>query len=318
MTDPIISKLPKRRFGRLGWSIAPVGLGGAWLHGAGGRKNTPEESAQLVLDAVDLGLDYIDTSINYGDSELFIGEAYSRLAPERRPILATKTKVIREGDSADLIYASCLASLERLRLPKVDLLQLHEAECYGDDRILGPRGALVGLQRCRAEGLCDGIGITGRDVDLLARMVDTGEFDSVLTYLEYDLATANAARELMPAAARHDVAVIAGSPARMGMFAGDGLLARWEQQPEPIKFMREKLEGLFGVPVGQMAPLSTRFLLADPRVTNINVGSSRLSSLRSSVEAALLGPLPAEQVARIRTWQAQADPAWPPESYHFA
>jgi len=289
--------LEVRRFGRLGWPVKVIGLGGAWLRKD--RSKPIEECAELVVEAVARGVDFIDTSIRYGDSELIIGHAWPQIPVEQRPRLATKSQVIKDGDAADGVYQSCLNSLERLGVEKVDLFQLHESELYGWDRIMGPRGAAEGLKRCRDEGLCEGIGVTGRPPDLLARLVDTGEFDSVLTYYEYDLITSAACHELMPAAERHDVAVIAGSVARMGLFAYQNE-DRWAKQPDECRARREPIEKLFGKPIYELADESMRYLLADPRVSNIVVGSSQMGSLLSSVEAALAGPLPDDVVAEVR------------------
>ncbi len=305
-----LSQLPARRFGRLGWMIRPIGLGGAWLQGRSGEPVDPDKAAQLVVDAVDLGIDYIDTSIRYGNSELYIGAALRQIPRAQWPRIATKSQVIpADQPTADGVYQSVLNSLERLGMERIDLMQIHEVECYGFDRIMGPGGALEGLRRAQSEGLCEGIGVTGRPTDLLAQLIDTGEFDATLSYFEYDLATSAATRDLLPACERHDAGFVAGSPARMGMFAGAGLLTHWDRQPEDIRRMRPELERIFGRPVSEMADLSVRFLYSDPRVHNINIGSSRLTSLISSIEAALAGPLPAEQLAEVRElhgWQAPA------------
>jgi aryl-alcohol dehydrogenase-like predicted oxidoreductase len=298
-----MAAVPRRRLGRLGFEVRPVGLGGAWLRGRKHEKSL-EEGAELVLAAVELGVDYLDTSIRYGDSELVIGRALAQLPAARHPRIATKSDVIPEGrDTAQGVFDSCRRSLDRLGLARVDVLQLHEAECYGFDRIMAPGGALDGLRRARQAGYCLGIGVTGRPPDLLARLLDTGAFDTVLTYFEYDLATAAATRELLPAAVRHDVGVIAGSPVRMGMFAGDGLLSKWDRQPEEIRAMRPRLEAIFGRPAHEMADLAVRYLYSDPRVHQISVGSSQLASLASSIRAAAEGPLPAEQLALVREAQ---------------
>ncbi|NUP98335.1 MAG: aldo/keto reductase [Armatimonadetes bacterium] len=300
MEQDVLAGLPRRRFGRLGWQVAPIGLGGAWLRGRAKERKPLEEAAETVLGAVRLGIDLIDTSIRYGDSELVIGQALKQLPPAARPRIATKSQVIKEPhEPAAGVYDSCLRSLARLGLERVDLFQIHEVEMYGWDRIMGPKGALEGLRRCRDEGLCEGIGVTGRPPDLLARLVDTGEFDSVLTYYEYDLLTAAATRELMPAAERHEVAVIAGSPARMGLFARpDG--ARWDHQPADVRARVPRLEQLLGKAIHELADESVRYLLADERIANISIGSSRLSSLESSIAAAAEGPLDPELVERLR------------------
>ncbi|MBI2299884.1 MAG: aldo/keto reductase [Armatimonadetes bacterium] len=294
----LLAALPSRRFGRLGWMVRPIGLGGAWLRGRRGEKSL-EEGAETVLAALKLGVDFIDTSIRYGDSELVLGLALAEVPADQRPYLATKSQVIQDGDIADGVYRSCQESLSRLRLEQVDLFQIHEVECYGYDKIMGAGGALEGLRRAQAAGLCTGIGVTGRPPDLLVRLVETGEFDSVLTYYEYDLVTAEATKALLPAAERHDVGVIGGSPARMGMFSRPDE-RRWQHHPEPVRARVPKLEALLGKPVHEMADDSIRYLFADERVHTLVIGSSGVESLISSIRAALAGPLEEPVLGEVR------------------
>ncbi|MCC7495494.1 MAG: aldo/keto reductase [Fimbriimonadaceae bacterium] len=308
MTDVLkLTDLPARRFGRLGWPVRPIGLGGAWLRGRDGRLSI-DAGAQTVVAAVELGIDLIDTSIRYGDSELVIGAALSQIAPARRPRIATKSQVIpADQPTADGVLRSCEQSLQRLGLPRVDLFQIHEVEQYGYDRIIGPGGALEGLRRCQAAGLCEGIGVTGRPPDLLARLLQTGEFDAVLTYYEYDLVTSAATRELLPAAVQHDVGVIAGSPARMGYFSRP-MGERWARQPAPVQAARYRIEEVLGCPIHETADAAIRYLYSDPRVHNISIGSSQIGSLQSAIQAVLPGPFDEATLLRLRG--AVSDGAW--------
>lgn len=293
----VLDGLAGRRFGRLGWQVKPIGLGGAWLRGRG-QKLSIEEGAQTVLQALELGVDFIDTSIRYGDSELVIGEALKDLPRDQWPRIATKSQIIKEGSVADGIVGTCEDSLQRLGTDHIELFQIHEADTYGFDRIMGPDGALEGLRRCQQFGYCEGIGVTGRRTPELTALVETGEFDSVLTFYEYDLATVAATHDLMPAAKQHDVAVIAGSPARMGLFAVNSV-ERLERHPAEIQARIPKLEALLGKPYYELANDSIRFLLADPAIQSIVIGSSRIESLENSIEAALLGPLPDDVVQQV-------------------
>lgn len=298
LQDGVVTTLPARRFGRLGWMVRPIGLGGAWLRGRRGEKSI-DEAAELVLEAVRLGVDFIDTARRYGDSELVIGAAFRQLPADRRPYLATKSQVIPADEPAgEGVLRSCEDSLQRLGVDRIDLFQIHECECYGYDRIMGPGGALEGLRECQKRGYCTAIGVTGRRTDLLAQLVETGEFDSALTYYEYDLATVAATRDLMPAAERHDVAVIGGSPARMGLFAQSSI-ARLERQPADVQARIPRLEALFGRPYYELANESIRFLLRDPRMQVQVIGSSRIESLESAIAAALAGPLDDETAAAV-------------------
>ncbi len=289
-----------RRFGRLGWFVRPLGLGGAWL-----RPDSPERGIEVVLAAVDAGLDYLDTAPLYGPSEEVIGAALAELPAERRPRLATKAGVVPRGEfeyTADWMLRSAERSLARLGVERVDLLQLHEVEQAGWRRIMGPGGCLEGLRACRRRGWCEGIGVTGRDVALLTRLVQTEEFDAVLTYYEYDLLTAAAARELLPAAAAREVAVVLASPNRMGLFCRPE--ADWARQPADVAARRPALEQLLGRPAHQLGGEALRYLLGDPRAAVVLVGCATVAEWHQAAERAAAGPLPLQQAAAIRALSA--------------
>jgi aryl-alcohol dehydrogenase-like predicted oxidoreductase len=104
-----------------------------------------------------------------------------------RIFLATKT-----GDrTAAGAYDSIRRSLERLRVDRVDLLQLHSVGDLDDlDRASGPGGALEGAIRARDEGLTGGIGITGHGMRAPAvhrEALRRFPFDTVLTPYNYRL-----------------------------------------------------------------------------------------------------------------------------------
>jgi aryl-alcohol dehydrogenase-like predicted oxidoreductase len=98
-----------------------------------------------------------------------------------RIFLATKT-----GDrTAAGAYDDIRHSLERLRVDRVDLLQLHSVGDLDDlDRRVGPGGALEGAIRARDEGLVGAIGITGHGMRAPAvhrEALRRFSFDTVLT-----------------------------------------------------------------------------------------------------------------------------------------
>jgi aryl-alcohol dehydrogenase-like predicted oxidoreductase len=104
-----------------------------------------------------------------------------------RIFLATKT-----GDrTAGGAYESVRRSLARLRVDRVDLLQLHSVGDLDDlDRRTGPDGALEGAIRARDEGLVGAIGITGHGMRAPAvhrAALRRFPFDTVLTPYNYRL-----------------------------------------------------------------------------------------------------------------------------------
>src|SRR5262245_4172488 len=122
-------------FGRRGHESSRVIFGAAALGAM--RQEKADQILQLLLDH---GVNHIDTAASYGDSELRVGPWMER--HRDRFFLATKT-----GDrTADGARASVRRSLERLRVERVDLIQLHNLvdECEWETA-LGPGGALEAL-----------------------------------------------------------------------------------------------------------------------------------------------------------------------------
>jgi aryl-alcohol dehydrogenase-like predicted oxidoreductase len=145
-------------------------------------QETADGSIALALDA---GINHFDTAAGYGQSELRLGAWMGRIRD--RIFLATKT-----GDrTAGGAYESIRRSLERLRVDRVDLIQLHAVCDLEDlDRATGRGGALEGALRARDEGLVGGIGITGHGMRAPAVHLEglrRFAFDTVLTPFNYRL-----------------------------------------------------------------------------------------------------------------------------------
>lgn len=111
--------------------VHPVGLGCMSLSWAYGTAPSEEESARLLLRALDLGYDHFDTANIYGlgHNESLIGNTVK--ARRQEIFLATKTGIIVDGPrrgidcSPAAIRASIDMSLTRLQTDHVDLYYLH-------------------------------------------------------------------------------------------------------------------------------------------------------------------------------------------------
>jgi len=294
-----------RRFGRLGWRVGEVGLGGAWL---GGRRNELplDIAAETVRRALELGVNYIDTAPVYGNyySERIIGCALEGWRGE--VFVATKVGRLPEGFdySKDGVWRSFEGSLERLRRDYVDLLQIHESEVAGWEGVFGRGKVLEAIKEMRDQGLVRGIGITGADLDLLARAVETGEFDSVLTYNKYDLVTQEAKHKLVPVAQEHDVAVILGSPLHMGLLGGrkeELLRDRPSYVTEDMVRKLGRLEGMAREFGDSLAQFALRYLLSDPRVSIVIPATHRPERVEENVAVSEGPRLPEELVREIES-----------------
>jgi aryl-alcohol dehydrogenase-like predicted oxidoreductase len=172
--------MEQRRLGRLGHMSSVLIYGGAALSEV--AQDVADRSIELALDS---GINHFDTAADYGESELRLGSWMPRIRD--RIFLATKT-----GDpTATQAYDSIRRSLERLRVAKVDLLQLHSVGAFDDlDRRTATGGALEGAIRAREEGLVGAIGITGHGMNAPAVHLEALRrfpFDTVLTPYNYRL-----------------------------------------------------------------------------------------------------------------------------------
>ena len=289
-----------RTFGRLGWQVSEIGLGGAWLPGRGGDLSI-EQSAEIVRTALTLGVNYIDTARYYGRSEEILGVALDGVPQPY--YLATKAGCVpRDFDySADAVLRSFETSLRLLRRDRVDLLQIHDVSTAGWDRVMRKGGTLEALHRLKREGAVAGIGVTGRDPDVQARFAATDEFDSVLSYCDYDVTTRLAREVLVPVAAEHRVAVVLGSPLRVGLLG----LPR-DALPGHAAPLRPKLERLYDLAEREGMPLrhlAVRYLLSDADVATVLTGAGSVDELRDALAAASAGPLAGGVLAEIRDIQ---------------
>lgn len=169
-----------RRLGRLGHMSSVLIYGGAALGEV--TQETADASVRLALAA---GINHFDTAAAYGESELRLGAWMQRIRD--RIFLASKT-----GDRTSTgAYDSIRRSLERLRVERLDLIQLH-AVCDLDDlaAATGAGGALEGALRAKEEGLVGAIGITGHGMGAPAVHLEAlhrYSFDTVLTPCNYRL-----------------------------------------------------------------------------------------------------------------------------------
>jgi aryl-alcohol dehydrogenase-like predicted oxidoreductase len=180
-------QLPRRAFGRTGHQSSQV------IFGAAALGTMRQDSADRILPLLDeFGVNHLDTAASYGDSEL-------RLAPwlaTRRAdfFLATKT----DQRTADAARAQLEASLERLGVDHVDLVQLHNlVEPDEWELAHGPGGVVEAMVRARDEGLTRFIGVTGhglRIAGMHVRSLERFDFDSVLFPFNYSLLQIDAYR----------------------------------------------------------------------------------------------------------------------------
>ncbi|OGG51906.1 MAG: hypothetical protein A3F84_02840 [Candidatus Handelsmanbacteria bacterium RIFCSPLOWO2_12_FULL_64_10] len=292
-----------RQFGKTGWKVSEIGLGGSWFYGRPEMGLRPvSHGVRVVERALELGVNYFDTAPLYGKgrSEEVLGVALKGVTQPY--YLATKVGYYPEpfDYTREAVWRGFEASLKRLQRDKVDLLQIHEAEKAGWEGIFGKGRTLEALLEIQAQGLTQHIGLTGSDLTLMRDVLKESDvFVSVITFCKYDLLTQEAKRVLVPTAAERDVAVIAASPLHAGLLGSkrDHWMAqgRFSDLYDRLKRVEELLAH---EPEG-VTHIALRYLLSDPRIKIILSGVSDVEELEVSVSVSDGRYLASELIEKI-------------------
>ena len=258
-------------------TIHRLGFGAMRLTGTGIWGSLDRDAAKRVLQrAIEIGVDFIDTADAYGPdvSERLIGEA---LAPyPRNVIVATKAGLTRGGPGKWTpngrpahLKTACEGSLSRLKVERIDLLQLHTPDpaVPFEDSV----GALADLKR---EGKVDMVGLSNVTVEELHRAQKIVPIVSVQN--RYSLAD-RSAEAVLGECTRQKLAFIPWFP----LAAGEA------EQLKPL----QRVAKAHGVTVFQIA---LAWLLQHSPVMVPIPGTSSLAHLEENMKAAEITLTPAE------------------------
>ena len=286
----------RRRLGAKGPEISVIGYG-AWE--AGGTAWGPNESEQVVIDAIraglDAGIDWIDTAEVYGDgvSELLVGRAVAGRRDE--VTLATKVAPQPEGSGFAPVQVrdACEKSLGRLRTDRIDLYQLHWPDETGVP-LEETWGAMSDLQDA---GLVGHIGVSNFDRGQIETCLAMRHVDSLQP--EFSMLTrANA--DLVRWCGEQGVGVVSYAPLAYGLLTGAistdtrftaGDWRGQEQDEGPFADLKGSLEVVDRLrPVAErigcaLSELALAWNVHQPGVTAAIAGSRNPGHVRSNAAA---------------------------------
>lgn len=227
----------RRRIGSL--EVSVVGLGG---NNFGtdffGARCDGREVKRIVNAALDAGINIIDTAeeysitsfLNEGHSEELIGEALGDRRDEA--IIATKFLNQSEPDpdqrGAARIVAAVEASLRRLETDRIDLYQQHQPDPFTPiEEILEALDGLVLTGKVREVGCSN---FTGEMLDDAAETAARSSFTPYRSCQTQYSILERPSDDLVAAAERHQVALLAYFPLASGLLTGK---YRRGQEPPP-------------------------------------------------------------------------------------
>ena len=220
----------KAALGTSGMDITRVGFG-AWAIGGGdwafswGRQDD-DESVAAIRHALAAGVNWIDTAPMYGlgHSEEVVARALADIPEGERPFVFTKCglrwdehdrrQVARRVGKPASIREECEASLRRLGVERLDLLQMHWPAQDGTP-IEEYWGTLVEL---RAAGKIRAAGLSNHSVAQLEAAEAVGHVDSLQP--PFSAVNRGAGADVVPWCHRHTTGVIVYSPMQSGLLTG--------------------------------------------------------------------------------------------------
>ncbi len=298
--------LATRELGATGLRVSVLGFGGAGLGNL--YREIPDEDARgAVLHSYASGVRYFDTAPFYGFglSELRVGAALAAIEP--KPVISTKVgrrlvptgpqsaAVGREGYFSarpftpvfdygyDAVMRSHAESLERLRVPRVDVLLCHDIGrlTHGQSHDARVREFLDGgyraLRELRDSGAVRAIGLGVNEWEICVELLQHCELDCILLAGRYTLLEQPALAELLPLCERRRVSIICGGPFNSGILAVGsraGAQAHYNYAAVPPQVLQrvralEAVCDAHGVP---LAAAAVQFPLGHPAIATVVAG----------------------------------------------
>jgi len=243
------------RLGSSGLEVSPIGVG-AMAFGEAGRGPHPwaiglEASREAVRVALELGLNLFDTANVYsaGTAEEILGTLLREMATREEVVIATKVQgrmgpgPNREGLSRKAIRQEVDASLRRLGVDYIDLLQIHRF-----DKTTPLDETLTALDDLVRAGKVLYLGASSMDawrfVQARDRQRELGLAQFVSMQNQYSLIAREDEREMIPYCADAGVGLIPWSPLGRGKLARPWgtVTARTESDPIQLGFYKQAVE----------------------------------------------------------------------------
>lgn len=316
-----------RRLGRSNLEL-PVICFGAWAIGGWAWGGADDEAAKGALDAaLGVGMNAIDTApvYGFGHSERLVGEVLRGRRGQAKVLTKAGLRwddprgesffhtegpggqrlEVRRNSRPDSLRVEVDASLGRLGIERIDLLQIHWPD--PTTPIAETMGALLEL---RSEGKIAEIGVSNYDTAQMAEaQAALGDVPLASNQLPYSLVKREIEGAVLPAARERGIGVIAYSPLEMGLLtgkvgadrrfpAGDTRQKRVSFQASNRALVNAALDGAVapiardhGVTVAQVVLAWT---LAQGGVTTLLGGARNADQVRENRAAAELALSPEE------------------------
>ena len=304
-----------RPLGRSGLQVSAIGLG---TNQFGGK--VEQDGVNAIIDgAIDLGINFIDTADVYqqGRSESTLGVAlkgkWDKVVLATKAFFATGDGPNDKGVSRYHLVSAVEASLRRLQSDHIDLYQMHRWDDNTPiEETLRSLDDLVRSGKVRYIGASNYMAWQLARANLLAELNHWTPFVSIQNH--YHMFEREQEREMIPYCNAHNVGILPFFPLAGGFLTGKYMRgeaapagSRGESSPYVQGYMTDanfdKLEALTTWVEARshtLTELAHAWLLAQPRVSSVISGATKLAHVQSNVRGADW-QLTAEELSEIDT-----------------
>jgi len=281
--------IERRRVGASDIFVSRIGLGG-W-QASGWETSHAASYEQVVHEAIDRGVNLFDTAPSYGkgEAERLLGKAIGA----KRESVIIATKFGPKDSTPKRLRDSLEQSLKNLNTDYIDIYQQHwPPSTPAVDETLGE------LLKLRDEGKIREIGVSNWGPREFSEVSNASPIMAVQG--AYSLLWRRAEKEIFPWCKTEQVAFFAYSPLCQGVLTGkfksnenlprdsrrQNIFLQDKLYPEVKSFLSALSDAARGTDGFSMAQVALGWILAQPPVTSVLVGCSRLSQL---LEACTIG-----------------------------
>ncbi|MDB5534775.1 MAG: hypothetical protein JWO28_3090 [Hyphomicrobiales bacterium] len=254
---PISRKIPSS-----GEMLPVVGIGTAIIFDFENDKTKLDERAEVIKALVAGGGKLIDTAPSYGKAEDRLGELFAITGLRDKIFLAAKVAVAGRDET----IAEMKASFQKMRVSKVELMQLHN--------VRNPNQDLALLREWKSQGLCKYIGLTSSfDRDYAAVEATLKREKPDFFQIDYSMVDRNSEERLIPAAADAGCAILTNLPFGRGKF-----FQKTAGKPLPEWVVKE-------IGVTSWAQYGLKWLLGHPVINAVIPGTDKPQYMVDNLKA---------------------------------
>jgi D-threo-aldose 1-dehydrogenase len=278
--------------------VPRIGLGTAHI-----GKYGQEEAVAIVQKSLEMGINFIDTAPLY-QTETYIGIALEGV-DRNSYVLASKVGQLPGPNNTriniytrDAILSHIEDSLKRLKLDRIDILHIHDADKHYRPAL---DEAYPTLAELRNQGVIKAVGAGMNQWEMLLDFAKNADFDCFLLAGRYTLLE-QTSLDALQYFQDHQIGVFAGGVYNSGILAtGATSNAQYNYDTAPPEIMARarKLESLcqkHNVPLNAAA---VQFVWTHPAFTSLVIGADRVEQVEENLNT-LDVPIPQAFWAELR------------------